>query len=192
MEIYEVLNVISPTGEETVKCQWTSEGIIIEERVIPIEDIDWCKTTQPNKLEFELRDGTSVYLKYIDEEKDKIKRVKKGVRKAVEKIDNAKAHEEAKIYCEIFEDMTAFGKTMIKGKWTYDGMLIGSKMIPVEEIEDCKFVASGYSYFILFELKNGKYERFELANEEQYEQGRRAVMMIIKQISKLESGEWKK
>lgn len=170
----------------------TSEGIVIKDRMIPIENVDWCRTTKANKLEIVLRDGEPVFVEYTDDEKKEAVRLKKDIRKTVNKIENEKGHEEAKIYCEIFEDMTAFGKPMIKGKWSYEGMLIGSKMIPVEEIEDCKFVASGYSYSILFELKNGKYEKLELANEEQYEQGRRAVMMIIKEISKFESGEWVK
>lgn len=170
----------------------TSEGIRIEDRLISIKVIDWCRTTKNNKLEIILRNGESVFVDYNDDEKEQARHLKKEIRKAVEKHENEKAQTEAKIYCEIFEDMTSFGKPVIKGKWTYEGMLIGNKMIPVEEIEDCKFVASGYSYYILFELKNGRQERFDLANEEQYEQGKRAVMMIIKQISKLESGEWVK
>lgn len=170
----------------------TSEGIAIKDRLISIKVIDWCQTTKANKLEIILRNGESVFVDYTDDEKDQARRIKKEIRKAVNKMQSEKEQTEARIYCEIFEDMTAFGKPMLKGKWTYDGMLIGSKMIPVEEIEDCKFVASGYSYYILFELKNGRQERFDLANEEQYEQGRRAVMMIIKEISKLESGEWVK
>ncbi len=170
----------------------TSEVVEIKERSISIKVIDWCQTTKANKLEIILKNGESVFVDYTDEEKDQARRIKKEIRKAVNKLENEKEQMEARIYCEIFEDMTSFGKPVLKGKWSYDGMLIGSKMIPVEEIEDCRFVASGYSYCILFELKNGKVERFDLTNEEQYEQGRRAVMMIIKQISKLESGEWMK
>lgn len=170
----------------------TSEGIVIKDRMIPIENVDWCQTTKANKLEIILKDGEIVAADYADEEKKEISRIKKDIRKAVNNIENEKGHEEAKIYCEIFEDMTAFGKPMIKGKWSYEGMLIGSKMIPVEEIENCRFLTSGFSYSILFELKDGRYEKFELANEEQYEQGRRAVMMIIKEITKFESGEWVK
>lgn len=170
----------------------TSEGIKIAERTISIKVIDWCKTTKDNKLEIILNNGESVFVDYTDDEKEEARRIKKDLRKALDKLQNEREQMEARIYCEIFEDMTSFGKPVIKGKWTYDGMLIGSKMIPVEEIEDCKFVASGYSYSLLFELKNGKYERFDLASEEQYEQGKRAVMMIIKQLSKIESGEWKK
>lgn len=170
----------------------TSEGIKIAERTISIKVIDWCKTTKGNKLEIILNNGDSVFVDYTDDEKDQARQIKKDIRKAIDKRDNERAQTEARIYCEVFEEMTAFGKPIIKGKWTYDGMLIGSKMIPVEDIEDCKFVASGYSYSILFELKNGRYERFDLANEEQYEQGKRAVMMIVNQLSKLESGEWVK
>ena len=170
----------------------TSEGIKIAERTISIKVIDWCKTTKDNKLEIILNNGDSVFVDYTDDEKDQARQIKKDIRKAIDKRDNERAQTEARIYCEVFEEMTAFGKSIIKGKWTYDGMLIGSKMIPVEDIEDCKFVASGYSYSILFELKNGRYERFDLANEEQYEQGKRAVMMIVNQLSKLESGEWVK
>lgn len=170
----------------------TSDGVKIKDRSISIKVIDWCQTTKANKLEIILKNGESVFVDYTDDEKDQARRIKKDIRKAVNKMQNEKDQMEARIYCEIFEDMTAFGKPVLKGKWTYDGMLIGSKMIPVEEIEDCKFVASGYTHSILFQLKDGRYERFDLANEEQYEQGRRAVMMIIKEISKLESGEWEK
>ena len=170
----------------------TSEGIRIGERAISIKVIDWCRTTKDNKLEIILKNGEPVIVDYDDEEKDEARRIKKEIRKAIDKWQNEIAHTEARMYCEIFHEMTAFGKPVIKGRWTYDGMLIRSKMIPVEEIEDCKFVASGYSYCILFELKNGKHEKFDLANEEQYEQGRRAVMMITNQLSKLESGEWVK
>lgn len=170
----------------------TSDGVRIEDRSISIKVIDWCQTTKANKLEIILKNGESVFVDYTDDEKDQARRIKKDIRKAITGMQNEREQAEARIYCEIFEDITVLGKPIIKGMWSYDGMLIGSKMIPVEEIEDCKFVASGYSYYILFELKNGRYERFDLANEEQYEQGRRAVMMIIKQISKLESGEWTK
>lgn len=170
----------------------TSEGIAIKDRLISIKVLDWCQTTKANKLEIILRNGESIFVDYTDDEKDQARRIKKEIRKAINKYHNEIEHAEARIYCEIFEDMTAFGKPMIKGKWSYEGMLIGSKMIPVEEIEDCRFVAGSNSYYILFELKNGKVERFDLASEEQYEQGKRAVMMIIKQISKFESGEWVK
>ena len=164
-----------------------TNGIIANGRLIPIEDIDCCQTTTANKLEIIIKGGESVFVDYTDEEKDQVRRIKKDIKKAVNKLENEREHAEAQIYCEIFKDMTAFGKPVIKGKWSYEGMLIGSKMIPVEEIKDCKFVASGYTYCILFELKNGKYERFDLVNEEQYEQGRRAVMMIIKQLRLMES-----
>ena len=170
----------------------TSEGIAIKDRLISIKVIDWCQTNRANILEIVLRNGESIFVDYTDDEKDQARRIKKEIRKAINKYHNEREHAEARIYCEVFEDMTVFGKPVIKGKWSYEGMLIGSKMIPVEEIEDCRFVAGGHSYYILFELKNGKVERFDLANEEQYEQGKRAVMMIIKQISKLESGEWVK
>ena len=170
----------------------TSEEVIVKEREISIKVIDWCQTTKANKLEIILKNGESIFVDYTDDEKEQVRHIKKEIRQAISKLQNEKEQREARIYCEIFEDMTAFGKPVIKGKWTYDGMLIGSKMIPVEEIDDCKFVASGYTYCILFELKNGRYERFELVNEEQYEQGKRAVTMIINEISKLESGEWVK
>ena len=170
----------------------TSEGIQIKDRTISMKVIDWCQTTKANKLEIILKNGESVFVDYTDDEKDQARQIKKDIKKAIEKSRNEREHTEAKIYCEVFEDMTSFGEPVIKGKWSYEGMLIGSKMIPVEDIEDCKFVASGYSYCILFELKNGKYERFDLANEEQYEQGKRAVTMIINQLSKMESGEWVK
>lgn len=173
-----------------MEVKMTSEGIKIGERSISLKVIDWCQITKANKLEIILKNGETVSVDYTDDEKDQARRFKKDIRKAINKMENERAQAEAKIYCEIFEDMTAFGKPMIKGKWSYEGMLIGSKMIPVEEIKDCKFVASGYTYYILFDLKNGKQERFDLVNEEQYEQGRRAVMMIINEISKLESGEW--
>lgn len=169
-----------------------TNGIIIKERLIPVEDIDWCQTTKANKLELILKSKETVSVDYTDDEKEQARKIKKDIRKAVNILEHEKERAEAQIYCEIFEDMTAFGKPVIKGKWSYEGMLIGSKMIPVEEIKDCKFVASGYAYCILFELKNGKYERFDLVNEEQYEQGRRAVMMIIKQLRLMESEDWSK
>ena len=170
----------------------TPEGIKIKDRSISIKLIDWCQTTKANKLEIILTNGESVFVDYTDEEKEQARRIKKEIREAVNKRHNEREQAEARIYCEIFEEMTAFGKTVIRGRWSYEGMMIGSKMIPVEEIEDCKFVASNNSYCLLFELKNGKYERFDLVNEEQYEQGKRAVMMIIKQLRKLESGDWVK
>ena len=170
----------------------TPEGIKTKDRSISIKVIDWCQTTKANKLEIILTNGESVFVDYTDDEKEQARLIKKEIREAVNKRHNEREQAEARIYCEIFEEITAFGKTVIRGRWSYEGMMIGSKMIPVEEIEDCKFMASGYSYCILFELKNGKYERFELANEEQYEQGKRAVMMITKQLRKLESGDWVK
>jgi len=172
-----------------MEVKFITNGIITNGRLIPTEDIDWCQTTKANKLEIILKGGETVFVDYSDDEKDQARRIKKDIRKAVDKLQHEKEQAEAQIYCEIFEDMTAFGTPVIKGKWSYEGMLIGSKMIPVEEIKDCKFVASGYAYCILFELKNGKYERFDLVNEEQYEQGRRAVMMIIKQLRLMESDD---
>ena len=193
MEIYEVFYDITRQGEKTVRGQWTSEGITIRNRTIPIEDIDWCrmvKDTRRNRLTFTLRNGGSVSLMYDESEKEKANRVKKGVRAAVDKIDDAIAYEENKNYCEVFTGKTFFGKTIVRGTWTYEGMHIGKRIIPAKRLHDCKITISSYGYSILFELKNGSSEKFQLLNEEQHEQARKLVMMVNRQIEKFDSGEW--
>ena len=194
METYEVFYDVTQQGDQIEKIKWTSEGLIIDGQMIPIESIDWCNSIKDsrgnklNKLEFTMRDGEPIYFEYDEADSEKAERMKKGLRDAIDKIDSEIAHNEAKAYCEVFEDE----KSVVKGKWTYDGMLIGNKMIPVEEIDDCRFMPGSSAYYLLFDLKNGKTEKFELENEEQYEQGRNVSVMVTQLLKKFESGEWVK
>lgn len=198
MVIYEVFYDIRQYEEETIKAQWTSDGIIMDGELIPIESIDWCNSIKDsrgnklNKLEFKMRDGDPIYLEYSEADAEKAERMKKGIRDAIDKIDSEIAHNEAKAYVEVFEETSKHGKITVNGKWTYDGMMIGNKMIPVEEIDDCRFMPGASNYYLIFDLKDGKTEKFDLANEEQAEQGRNVIAMVTKMIKHFESGEWVK
>ncbi len=194
MIVYEVFNDNTQPDNTTVKAQWTSEGIIINEKFIPIESIDWCNSIKDsrgnklNKLEFTMREGDPIYLEYDEADAEKAERMKKGLRDAIDKIDSEIAHNEAKAYREVFLD----SKSAVKAQWTYDGMEIGNKMIPIEEIDDCRFMPGSSSYYLLFDLKNGKTEHFDLENEAQYEQARNVSVMVTQLLKKFESGEWVK
>ena len=193
MAVYEVFYDIRKS-EPTIKAQWTSEGVIVDGELIPIETIDWCNSIKDsrgnklNKLELEMREGEPIYLEYSEADAEKAERMKKGLRDAIDKIDSEIAHKEAKAYVEVFVD----DKSAMKAQWTYEGMQIGNKLIPVEEIDDCRFMPGSSSYYLLFDLKNGKTEPFALENEEQYEQGRSVSAMATKMLKKFESGEWVK